>query len=85
MACARPVLACTDPNSDLALLISQAHCGVVVAPGDAAALAQSVSNAMADTPAGVGMGENGRAYVTAHYARQTISARYDALLREVAG
>jgi colanic acid biosynthesis glycosyl transferase WcaI len=85
MACARPVLACADPDSDLAELIKAAQCGTVVAPGSPDRLASAVSDAIANPSACAAMGQAGRAHVMAHYARGSISAQYEALVREVAG
>ena len=85
MACARPVLACADLNSDLAELVRLARCGTVVSPGSPEALARAVSDAMRDPSACAAMGQAGRAHVMAHYARGSISAQYEALVREVAG
>jgi colanic acid biosynthesis glycosyl transferase WcaI len=85
MACARPVLACADPDSDLAELIRLAQCGIVVPPGSPETLAQAVSDAMRSLSVCTAMGQAGRAHVMAHYARGSISAQYEALVREVTG
>jgi glycosyltransferase involved in cell wall biosynthesis len=85
MACARPVLACADPESDLAELVRLARCGSVVPPGSPESMAQAVSDAMRNPSARAAMGQAGRAHVMAHYARASISAQYEALVREVAG
>lgn len=85
MACARPVLACADPDSDLAKLVRLARCGMVVPPGSAETLAQTVSDAMRSPSLCTAMGQAGRAHVMAHYTRGSISAQYEALVREVAG
>jgi len=83
MACARPVLACADPNSDLAELIGLAGCGTVVPPGSPETLARAVSDAIRNPSACAAMGQAGRAHVMTHYARESISAQYEALVREV--
>jgi colanic acid biosynthesis glycosyl transferase WcaI len=83
MACARPVLACADPNSDLGGLVTRARCGTVVPPGSPEKLAQSVREAMRDPTACAEMGRAGRAHVLAHYSRVAVSAQYEALVREI--
>lgn len=85
MACARAVLACADPDSDLAELIGLARCGKVVPPGSPESLAQAVSEAMRSPSECAAMGLAGRAHVVAQYSRKSISGRYEALVREVAG
>lgn len=84
MACARPVLACADADSDLAELITLAQCGLVIPPGSPEALAQAVRDAMRNRQWCNSMGGAGRAHVMTHYARETISLQYDALVREMA-
>jgi putative colanic acid biosynthesis glycosyltransferase WcaI len=85
MACARPVLACADLNSDLAELIGLARCGKVVPPGSPESLARAVSEALRSPSECTAMGLAGRAHVVAHYSRESISGRYEALVREVVG
>ncbi len=85
MACARPVLACADPESDLAELVRLARCGTVVPPGSPESLARAVADAMRNPRACAEMGEAGRAHVMAHYSRASVSAQYEALVREIAG
>lgn len=84
MACARPVLAAAETNSDLAALVRDARSGIVIPPGSSEALAEAVRDAMANPARCEAMGDAGRAHVLAHYARRAISAQYDALVREVA-
>jgi colanic acid biosynthesis glycosyl transferase WcaI len=82
MACARPVLACADPESDLAELVREAQCGTIVAPGSSESLASAIGEAMRDPSACAVMGEAGRRHVLTNYTRLSISAQYDALVRE---
>jgi putative colanic acid biosynthesis glycosyltransferase WcaI len=84
MAAARPLVAVTDPQSDLAGLVRQAQCGVVVEPGDAARLAGVVRQAIENRAEWEAMGLRGRAHVAGHYSREVVSANYDALIRAVA-
>jgi colanic acid biosynthesis glycosyl transferase WcaI len=84
MACGRAVLACADPGSDLAELVRLAQCGTVVPPGSPKVLATAVAEAMRDVSACAVMGGAGRRHVLMHYARPSISAQYEALVREAA-
>jgi len=84
MASGRPLIAITDPQSDLAMLVREAECGAVIEPGNARALADMVRQAHRNRGAWQAMGLRGRAHVAVHYSRPAIVARYDALLREIA-
>jgi colanic acid biosynthesis glycosyl transferase WcaI len=84
MACGRPVIACTDPASDLAQLITDAGAGVVVAPGSALALAEAMRDAARNRAAWAAMGRAGRAYVEQHYGRERVSLRYHELVARLA-
>ncbi len=81
MASARPLIAITDPHSDLAALVNEARCGIVIAPGDARGLATAVAQAASDRAEWEEMGRRGRAHVAAHYSRNVVSGQYDALIR----
>jgi glycosyltransferase involved in cell wall biosynthesis len=85
MACARPVLACADQDSDLAELVELAQCGKVVPPGSPERFADAVSEALRSPAECIAMGLAGRAHVVAHYSRESVSGRYEALVRELAG
>jgi colanic acid biosynthesis glycosyl transferase WcaI len=81
MACGRPVLAVTDPASDLAQLVREAACGAVVVPGSAPALAQTILWAYRHQAEWRARGEAGRLFVTRHYSRSAVADRYDLLVR----
>ena len=83
MACASPILAITEPESDLAALVTEARSGILVPSAAPAAIADAVRRAHRD-PSGLrAMGEAGRRHVAHHYARPLVTARYDALLADV--
>ena len=84
MACAKPIVACTDRDSDLAQLVRDAGCGEVVPPGDVEALARVLVDAYQHREVWEARGRAGRAHVERHYTRVEISAQYDALVRAVA-
>jgi glycosyltransferase involved in cell wall biosynthesis len=79
------VLACADADSDLADLVRRARCGMVVPPGSTEQVAAAVREAMRSPSACAEMGRAGRAHVLAHYSRDSVSAQYETLIREVVG
>jgi len=83
MACARPVLVSADLDSDLAVLVSGTHSGLVVPPESPSAMADAIRQAMREPSSCTAMGLAGRSHVLAHYGRRAVSAQYDALVREV--
>ena len=83
MACARPILACADRESDLARTVIEAGCGEVIEPGSPQAIAAAILRAFEDQKMWRAMGEAGRKFVTDHFARETISLRYHELIREL--
>jgi colanic acid biosynthesis glycosyl transferase WcaI len=84
MATGRPLIAVTDAQSDLAALVREAGCGVVIEPGNARALADTVRHAVSERRQWEEMGRRGRAHVSTHYSREVVSGQYDALIRLVA-
>jgi glycosyltransferase involved in cell wall biosynthesis len=85
MASGRPLIAITEPDSDLAMLVREARCGAIVAPGNAQELARVVVEAARHPEDWWEMAARGRTHVTAHYSRRVVTAEYDALIRTVAG
>lgn len=84
MACARPVLAVTEPRSDLTNLVVEAGCGLSVPPGDPRALAEAI-RALRTNPTGCReMGAAGRAFVLSAVSRPTVTGRYHELLSALA-
>lgn len=83
MACERPVLA--SLGGEGARIIADSGGGEVVAPGDPGAIADGIAR-FAKRSAGdlAEMGKRGRAYVSEHYSRERLAARYLQLLSEVA-
>jgi glycosyltransferase involved in cell wall biosynthesis len=80
MACARPVLAVTDQNSDLACLVSEASCGAFVLPGSAEVLAEMIRQAYQNQQVWKEMGIDGREHVVRYYARETVTNQYHKLI-----
>lgn len=82
MATAKPIVA--SLWGEAAELIETARCGVVVAPEDPSDLREAVEKLAENPPLARELGENGRRYVSAHFDRQVIAARFIELLSETA-
>jgi len=77
----RPVILAAQGES--AKIVQEAGGGLVVAPGDGAALAEAVRR-LADEPETSGaMAEAGRAYVEARYDRRDLARQMEHVLRDV--
>jgi len=83
MACARPVLAVTIPNSDLAELVDSAECGLLVEAGDPKQLADVIVEASLAPGQMQSLGQAGREHVVKEYSRPVISQRYHSLIESV--
>jgi colanic acid biosynthesis glycosyl transferase WcaI len=85
LAMGRPVLACTDRESDLALLVEHAGAGFVVTSGAPDALAAAIRTA-ADNPEACRVrGARGRVHVVENYRRELVSESYSQLVKRVVG
>ena len=80
MACARPVIVCTDKDSDLAKLIMEADGGTVVGPRDVLGLTGTIKNAFLDRYQWAQKGQNARQFVLERYSRSSVSEKYHRLL-----
>jgi glycosyltransferase involved in cell wall biosynthesis len=83
LAVARPVIAAAEPASETAELVRAAGAGVLVEPGDPAALASAVREAAGGAIPLEALGAAGRAYVVEHADRSIAVERYRGLLRDV--
>lgn len=83
MACARPILAIAEDNSDLAKLVVEADCGFVLEPGSAIVLANAIREACRNLALCKQKGMNGYEHVLENYARNTITRRYNNLIEEL--
>jgi glycosyltransferase involved in cell wall biosynthesis len=73
-----------DEDSEVALIIQRADCGVVVGPEDPLALAQVVLKLYHDPRILSEMGKNGRAYVEKTNIRSICTRKYLELINQVA-
>lgn len=80
MASARPILAVTPPDSEIAHLVTTHHCGIVVAPGQPESLA-AVLRALVPSNGNLNqLGSHGRAALETHYAREQCIGAFVQLL-----
>jgi glycosyltransferase involved in cell wall biosynthesis len=71
-----------DAWAEPAMVADEAGCGVVVAPGDPAALASAIGRLRED-PALPFMGSAGRTHLERYFDRPRAAAKYEALLEHV--
>jgi len=83
MACARPVIACTDADSDLSRLIAKSDGGIVVPSADAKEVANAIRQAFLQRDLWYEKGSKARSFILQNYSRSTVCSRYHELLREV--
>jgi colanic acid biosynthesis glycosyl transferase WcaI len=84
LACARPVLVSADADSELAWVITESGCGMVVPPDDPGAYAAAVRAAYEGRAALAEAGSRGRAFVEARYSKEAIARQYDEVVRALA-
>ncbi len=84
MLSGRPVVAAVDGASDIARVVEDSGCGVVVPPGDAQALAAALRRLHSDPEELIRRGELARRYAEHHFGRQAGSARLASVV-EAAG
>lgn len=82
MACGRPLLALCATDSELAREVEAAGAGLVLDPAETARRADDVLALLRNEGARAEMGERGRAWVVARYAREAVAERYRALIEE---
>jgi len=83
-AAGKPIIIIGDKNGEIARLVQQHHCGMVIAPGDAEALADAL-RLLSNAPEAVSeMGSRARTMLDAHFTRQKALARWSGLLDKLA-
>jgi colanic acid biosynthesis glycosyl transferase WcaI len=80
-AAGRPVIAITARDGEIARLVKQHQCGIVIEPGSADALAEELKRLYSDKECVNDMGKKARAMLDAHFTRR----RAFALWKEVLG
>jgi colanic acid biosynthesis glycosyl transferase WcaI len=81
MASARPILAVTPPDGEIARLIRVAGCGWNVLPNSPQSLAQAIVMLEAHGSLRTQMGKNARFYLEKYYARKHCIDAYDEMLK----
>jgi colanic acid biosynthesis glycosyl transferase WcaI len=85
MAAGRPVVASLPAESDARSIVTEAGCGICVDAGDGAALAAAIRQLSSERAAASEMGQRGRAYVEAHFAREVCVDRVEAVMAQATG
>ncbi len=80
MASARPILAVAPTDSEVAMLVQKAQCGINVPPEEPALLAQAILEARQQPERLLQMGQNGRAALASNYSRAHCVALYERML-----
>lgn len=83
MASARPILAVADRNSEVARLVQDADCGVVVPPGEPGLLVETITKLQTLSKQLEGWGANGRQALEERYSRERCIGLYDAAFQQL--
>ncbi len=81
LACGRPVVAAV--SGDAARVVEESGGGVVVPPGDGAALAEALAALAADPARCAALGAAGPAFIEERYSRRAVGTKLVALLEQV--
>jgi colanic acid biosynthesis glycosyl transferase WcaI len=84
MASARPILAVTPSDSEIAALVMAADCGVNVPPGNPEQLAQVIRTWQRDASLPDQLGRNGRAMLESHFSRSHCVGSFARIMAQVA-
>ena len=84
LAAGRPVIAATEPDSDLGRLVLESGAGLVAPPTDPAAVAAAIERIRAETDLWERRGAEARRFVERHYSRAAVTRQYHELLVSVA-
>jgi glycosyltransferase involved in cell wall biosynthesis len=82
-AAGRPVIAVTDNDGEIARLVTRDACGIVVIPGDSAALASAIVALAGDPHRVAAMGAAARTMVERDYRRADAFERWDRLFEGI--
>jgi len=83
LSAGRPVIVAADGESEPVQLVEIARCGITVAPGDAAALADAIRALYTGNSDLVALGAAGRSWIVRHRAKDAAIARYQELLENI--
>ena len=82
-AAGRPTIAITARDGEIARLVLEHKCGVVIEPGQADALADAIARLSSDPQSLAAMGEHARAMLDAHFTRRQAFERWRDVLDRV--
>jgi len=82
LAVARPAIFIGDAEGEIGNMLTKNDCGIVVAPGDSAALAAAICNLAGDRERVAEMGRRGLALYKLRFAPPIAFARWEQLLEE---
>jgi glycosyltransferase involved in cell wall biosynthesis len=85
MAVARPAIFIGNPSSEIARVLVENDCGIVVRQGDGEGLTRAIEALAADPERARAMGERGRAAFMRHYSRTQACGAWNKLLVAVCG
>lgn len=85
MAAGRAVVASLPFESDARSIIEEASCGVCVNAGDSEALADAIIKLESDRELLTEMGRRGRAYIEAHFSRQSCTKEMEGIIVNTKG
>ncbi len=83
MACAKPVIASADGDSELRWLIKQAQCGRLIQPENPERYTEGIVQAFEDRSHLPTEGERGRLYILSRYSKEFVAHRYKELIDEL--
>jgi glycosyltransferase involved in cell wall biosynthesis len=83
-AAGRPIVAITAPDGEIARLVAQHRCGIVVAPGDGPGLAAALRGLAAAPHNLAEMGRQARAMLESEFTRHQAFARWREVLTAIA-
>jgi len=82
-AAGRPIIVIGDKNGEIARLVQQHRCGIIIAPGDADTLADAL-RLLSNAPGTVSeMGRRARTMLDAHFTRQKALERWSELINQL--
>jgi len=84
LASGRPVIASADPDSEIARLLCEAGCGVLVPPNSPEALASAIRDLRDKQWEAIAMGQRSRHLAVRHYSREVVVQRFRALVESCA-
>ena len=82
-AAGRPIIAITAKDGEIARLVEEHACGLVIEPGNAGALADALLALSSDTPRLSAMGGRARAMLDAHFTRRQAFERWVQVIENV--